>query len=243
VLRRPRVLIVQHLPAEGPASVADALGRADVEVVVHRCDLTGPPPPLDGFAGLVVMGGTMAAHDDRHFPTRRAEIDLLATAVQQAVPTLGICLGAQLLAVATGARAHPGAAGLEVGWLPVNLAAGAARDPLFTGVTGPLTVLHWHADTFDRPNGAEHLASSARYTNQAFRVGPVAWGLQFHLEVDEHTVDAFVSADADEADAAEGGAAGLLAPAPAHLAALGPARDLIFDRFAALVAAPDRSAT
>lgn len=240
---RPRALVVQHLPAEGPAEVAHALTRAGVAVVVHRCDLAGPPPPLDGFAGLVVMGGTMAAHDDRDFPTRRAEIDLLASALRRAVPTLGICLGAQLLAVAAGARAFPGADGLEIGWLPVTLTAEAARDPLLAGIVGPLTVLQWHADTFDLPDGAEHLASGTRYANQAFRVGPVAWGLQFHVEVDEHTVDAFVAADAAEAEAADGGATGLAAAAPHRLAALGPARDLVLDRFAALVASPEHPTT
>ena len=228
--------MVQHLPAEGPAAVADALARAGAKACLHRCDLAGPPPPLDGFAGLVVMGGTMAAHTDDGFPTRRDELTLLADALERQVPTLGICLGAQLLAVAAGARAYPGAAGLEIGWLPVDLSPAAADDPLFADIAGPLTVLHWHGDTFDLPVGSVHLGSSERYKHQAFRQGPAAWGLQFHLEVDLATVDAFVTEDTGEAGAAPGGAAGLLADAPAHLRALAPQRDLLLDRFAALVA-------
>jgi GMP synthase-like glutamine amidotransferase len=214
----PRVLVVRHLDVEGPYLVADALRRHGVEVVA------GPPDSLDGFDGLVVMGGPMSAHADDGFPTRRAELALLRTALDRRVPVLGICLGAQLLAEAAGGRCHPGDAGPEIGWLPVRV---VGEDRLFTGLPPTFTPLQWHGDTVDLPPGAELLASSERYPNQAFRVGDVAWGLQFHLEVDEDAVAAFVEAfDGDPA---------ILEQAPAALAALAPTH-VVLDRWAGLVA-------
>src|SRR4051812_678272 len=90
-----RALVIQHLAAEGPALVAAALERAGVDVVVHRADLDPVMPKLDGHDAVVVMGGPMDAHRDDGFPSRRSELDLLARAIADGVPVLGVCLGAQ----------------------------------------------------------------------------------------------------------------------------------------------------
>ena len=230
-------LVLQHLEPEGPGLIGDALDAAGVEVRIHRCDLVGAPPAdaLDGVDGLVVMGGTMDAHRDEGFPTRQAELALLRAAIASEVPTLGICLGAQLLAIAAGGSCYPGTNGPEVGWAPLRLSAAAGDDPLLAGVATTFDPLHWHGDTFDPPPGAVHLASSDRYPNQAFRLGPVAWGLQFHLEADRGVVDAFAaSALADGEDPAVVGP--IVDEADARLAALGPVGDVVLGRFAALVA-------
>jgi GMP synthase-like glutamine amidotransferase len=236
-------LVVQHVVPESSWAIGAALARAGVAVDVRRMS-AGDPVPADvaGHDGVVVMGGPMSACSDEGFPSRPAELALLVDAVRRGVPTMGVCLGAQLLALATGARVHPGADGPEIGWAPVDLSATRDRDALFAGLPPRLDVLQWHGDTFERPDGAHHLARSARYPNQAFRVGRAAWGLQFHLEVTPAAVEAFLGAFGADAAAAPGGAAAVRRTTSGALAALAPWRDLVFDRFAALVAAGNDAA-
>lgn len=229
-------LIVQHVAPEEAFAIAGALAAAGVaRHVVRTFAGDAIPADLDGYDGLVVMGGPMSATTDDGFPTRQAELALVATALGAGVATLGVCLGAQLVAAAAGATVH-GGDGAEVGWGPVALTDAARDDELLAGLPTHLGVLHWHGDTFTLPPGAVHLAGNDRYANQAFRVGR-SWGLQFHVEVDAAAVDGFVDAFGDEADAAPGGREAIRREAPAALAALGPHRDAIARRFAELVAA------
>ncbi|HEX3947488.1 MAG TPA: type 1 glutamine amidotransferase, partial [Acidimicrobiales bacterium] len=224
----PRCLVVQHVAPEEPYAVAAALRAAGVEVAVCRLDAGDPlPADLDGIDGLVVMGGPMSATGDTGFPTRRSELALLADAADRGMPVLGVCLGAQLLAAATGGEVTAGTNGSEIGWGPVDLTAEAAEDPLLAGLPARLQVLHWHGDTFAVPPGAVHLASSPRYRSQAFRIGDRAWGFQFHVEVDRAAVAAFVDAFGDDAGVIDG--------ADGALAALAPFRERIATRFAGLV--------
>jgi len=227
------VLVVQHQPVEGTYRLGGALVRAELQLDVRRV-YAGDPVPLsaDGLSGLVVMGGTMAAYADDGFPTRRAELALLASAVSLGVPTLGVCLGAQLLAVAAGGSAVPGDAGLEVGWAPLRLLG--SDDSLLGGLPDELVVLQWHGDTYALPPSAVRLASGDVYAEQAFRVGAAAWGLQFHLELDGAGVDAFLAESGSEVPGPVGSA--LRAEARERLAALEPVARTVFDRFAALCA-------
>ncbi|MFE3737868.1 methyltransferase domain-containing protein [Streptomyces sp. NPDC059134] len=232
-MRAVGVLVVQHVRGEGPYAIGEALAAAGLPMRLCRVWAGDPlPESLAGVEALVVMGGPAAAYRDDGFPTRRAELALLREALAAEVPVLGICLGAQLLAVAAGGTAHPGS-GTQVGWGEVRTSPAAARDPLLAGVPERLRVLHWHSDTMRLPDRAVPLASCARYPVQAFRVGGAAWGLQFHLEVDRAGVDAFAAAFPAEAATAPG----LREAAPEELAALAPYRDLVCGRFAALVAA------
>ncbi len=229
-------LVVQHLAPESPWAIGDALASAGIAVDLRRADLGDPiPPSAADHAGLVVMGGPMSALSDDGFATRRAELALLSDAMESGKPTLGVCLGAQLLALAGGGRVRPGEHGPEVGWAPVELTDAAGDDALLAGLPRHIDVLHWHGDTYEPPPGSVQLATSARYSNQAFRVGDAAWGLQFHLEVTSDAVDAFVDAFADEAGCAPGGAAALRRATPRQLERLRPWQQLVFDRFAALV--------
>jgi GMP synthase-like glutamine amidotransferase len=203
-----------------------------------RRTFAGDPvaPDASGYDGVVVMGGPMSACSDERFASRQAEVALLRDALGLALPTLGVCLGAQLLALAAGGLVYPGADGPEVGWSGVELLPTCERDALFDGFPHRLPVLHWHGDTFDLPPGAQRLAHNERYPNQAFRVGEAAWGLQFHLEVTAAAVEGFLDAFPTDAARAPGGAVAVRAATAASLAALAPLRDQAFDRFAALVA-------
>jgi GMP synthase-like glutamine amidotransferase len=179
----------------------------------------------------------MSADSDDGFPTRRHELTLLAEAVELGLPTLGVCLGAQLLAAATGGRILRGAAGPEIGWAPVRLEATAADDLLLASLPGELSVLHWHGDTFDLPPGGVLLATTDRYAHQAFRIGPRAWGFQFHLEVDQQAVAAFAGAFGADLAAVSTTPDELLDATPAELDRLEVHRRPVLARFADLVVA------
>ena len=185
------LLVLQHASWEGPALVARALAEhaPGVRVVVRSVlddDAPDLPDPAD-LAGLVVMGGPMGADDDARHPGLAAERALLARAVDADVPVLGVCLGMQLLARALGAVVHAGH-GTEIGFAPVEV---VADDPVLRPL-GPMpTVLHWHSDAADLPEGATLLARSALTPVQAFRAGS-ALGLQFHLELDAPDLEAWL---------------------------------------------------
>jgi GMP synthase-like glutamine amidotransferase len=233
----PTCLVLQHVAPESPFAVADALDAAGVRIDLRQI-FSGevPPDDLTGVDGLVVMGGPMAAHSDVGFPTRGRELALIAEAVTLGIPTLGICLGAQLVAAATGGGVYPGGRGPEIGWSPVALSNLCGSDRLLGDLPDTLTVLQWHGDTFDLPAGAVLLASNQCYPNQAFRLGELTWGLQFHVEVTERAVDGFLDAFAADTETIAGGADGIRADTPGGVANLAAARDLVCTRFAALVA-------
>ena len=179
-----RALVVTHSATEGPGTLAEWLPAAGVEleVVAPWKGETVPSDPTS-YDAVVVLGGPQQAYDDSSAPWLRATKDLLAEAVRTRVPTLGICLGAQLLAEATGGRVEPGEDGIEAGARLVAKRDAAWDDELFGDVPFTPTVVQWHEDVVaDLPPGAVLLASSTRYPHQAFRVGDRAWGLQFHIE-------------------------------------------------------------
>jgi GMP synthase-like glutamine amidotransferase len=228
--------VIQHLEPEKPYKITDALSRARVKVAICTT-FSGQTPPasLDRFDGLVVMGGPMSATSDQGFPTRKAEINLLTEALHRRVPTLGVCLGAQLLALAGGGEVTTGPAGPEIGWGTVQLNEAAATDALLKGLPGELDVLHWHGDTFSLPSDAVNLGTSAVYSQQAFRCGLRAWGLQFHVEIGAAAVDAFLNSFG--ADALAGGTTpdAIREDTPRALARLRPHQSRILARFASLV--------
>jgi len=180
----PLALVVTHSASEGPGTLADWLPGVGLELeVVAPWDGDELPAELSTYAALVVMGGPQQAYDDSSAPWLRATKELLRTAVSAGVPTLAICLGAQLLAEATGGRVEKGTEGVEAGARLVAKRDAAWEDELFADVPFTPTVVQWHEDAIvDLPPGAVLLASSSRYPHQAFRVGTRAWGLQFHIE-------------------------------------------------------------
>lgn len=188
-----RVLIVQHTAHEGLGNFQEWLPDAGVDVhPIHPYLGHRVPPSVEGDA-LIVLGGPMGALDDEVAPWLPATRTLLASAIDDGVPTMGICLGAQLLAVAAGGSVERGALGPELGLGTVTVS-----QPDLLLPSGELPVVQWHFDAVVRlPKSAALLASSARYATQAFRVGEVAWGLQFHVEATAGMVAEWARIDAD----------------------------------------------
>jgi GMP synthase-like glutamine amidotransferase len=181
--RSPAWAVIQHVEFEGPGLIAPVAARHCVGLDVHCLYAGDSVPRLDSLGGLVVMGGPMSAGDTPAHPHLAEERALMAEAVEAGLPVLGVCLGAQLLARALGAGVFRGEHA-EVGLGEVELTREGRADPILGPAGSPLPVLHWHQDTFDLPEGAVRLAGSHHYPNQAFRVGPLAYGLQFHVELD-----------------------------------------------------------
>ncbi len=204
---KPTVVVLQHVAMEGPARIAHAAARAGLRIEVVRLHEGQQVPRVNHTDILVVMGGPMGVADvgSEAFAFLAAEVALLRQRLQAHAPCLGICLGAQLLAHAAGARVYPNtrldALGgsvpvIELGWGPVTF-NNSGQEACFQGLGTSSLMLHWHGDTFDVPAGAVHLASTPVCKHQMFRIGTRIFGLQFHCEADAETVGKWVNADAD----------------------------------------------
>jgi GMP synthase-like glutamine amidotransferase len=176
------VLVLQHIACEPPGAYEDVLRERGWSLSRVEIDEGEPLPDWREFDAIVAMGGPMSVNDEATLPWLRPEKELIRSAVEAGTPFFGACLGSQLLASALGARVYSGPEP-EVGLLPVFLTDAGAADPLFEDLPRSLPTLQWHGDTFDLPDGAVLLAGSPQYAHQAFRVGAVAYGVQFHLEV------------------------------------------------------------
>jgi GMP synthase (glutamine-hydrolysing) len=231
------VLVIQHTVVCPPGRVGDWLTESGATVQVTRPYAGGAlPDDLSGYAGLVVLGGEMGAYDDAIAPWLPSTRALLSAAVAEGVPTLAICLGHQLLAVATGGRVARSAEGQQGGTLPVGLLPAAADDALFAAVPAGAVATHWNNDlVIELPPGAVELARTPAGT-QALRLGPAAWGVQFHPEVDLGLVRPWAAADvASRQLATERAETWLAEVATADVALVATWRPFVH-RFAALLA-------
>jgi len=183
-----------HSPCEGLGEIATWAQRKGHALSTTHLDQGATIPTLENIDWLIVMGGPMNIYEHRNHPWLVAEKAAIAQAIAQGKRVLGICLGAQLIADALGGKVFQNPE-VEIGWFPVHLHTEAAQHPAFAGFPASLTPLHWHGDTFSLPPGAVSLASSAACRHQAFASGPRVIGLQFHLEVGLHDVNAFVDAE------------------------------------------------
>jgi GMP synthase-like glutamine amidotransferase len=197
--------VLQHVSFEGPGLIATIAAERGVQMSICRLYDEDPLPRMDELDGLVVMGGPMSVHDTAQHPYLAEEARLIVSSIDQQIPVLGICLGAQLIAHALGASVYPGR-DQEIGTGTVTLTREGRSDPVVGASDQPeLSVVHWHGETFDLPGGATLLAESDSYPHQAFRVGKRVYGFQFHLEVDralatawaEHLPDGVEITDAD----------------------------------------------
>src|SRR5262245_55745041 len=233
-----RLVVLQHAPHEGPSRVRDAFERAGFTTEILRLDQGVPVPESpEGMDALLVLGGSMGVGDvdDPRYPFLAPEIRLLERAVFADFPTLGICLGAQLLARAAGANVYPnrpaGSVIREVGWGAVHFTRSPGEEPVLAGLDSAEVVLHWHGDTFDLPPGATLLASTLHCQNQMFRVKSRLFGVQFHPEVDESDISNWIEADAEYIEGALGptGAARIAADTRTYMARLRERGDRLLD--------------
>lgn len=203
-----RILVVQHQASCPPALFGAWLAEAGCRLDVRRADLGDELPGLGGYDALLVLGGAMDADDDLGSPWLPVTRERIREAARLGVPTLGICLGHQLAALALG-----GAIGRtdqpQLGVLPVGWGCEVLLDPLVDRIAGEGRALHWNQDVVTTlPPDAEVLARSATGEVQAARLAPTVWGVQFHPEVDEDVV-----ADWAEEETTLLAAAGLAGPA------------------------------
>ncbi len=189
-----RAHYLQHVPFEGLGSIQGWLEQAGYQITATPFYTDPTLPALDAIDLLVVMGGPMSIHDEAEYPWLQAEKAFVRSAIEAGIPTLGVCLGAQLMADAMGGAVTPNAQ-KEIGWFPIQATADAGDTFRFPDAC---EVFHWHGETFRLPPGAVRLARSAACENQAFQLGPRAIGLQFHLETTAESAQAIVSHCADE---------------------------------------------
>ena len=225
-----RVVAFRHSPLDGLGWIARALKAHGfhyeyADLFVSSAAVSGI---LDADA-LIFLGGSMSANDD--VSAIRREIEYIRDAIRLRKPVLGVCLGAQLIAKALGARVYPNSE-KEIGWAPVMFTDAAQGDPLFSDVSGAEVVFHWHGETFELPGGAELLASSLACRHQAFRHGDRIYGLQFHLEVSPAMITQWCREDEAGGEAREAREA--IDPY-AHAARAEELAGLVFGRWCTLV--------
>ncbi|MEU8270541.1 type 1 glutamine amidotransferase [Sphaerisporangium sp. NPDC049002] len=177
-----RILIIEHEAEAGLGFLAGWLAGAGVTCEIARPYADGKVPGL-AADGLIVLGGAASAWDDEGYAWLPATRGLIRRSVDAGLPTLGICLGAQLMTLACGGAVERGADGLEVGLGSVSLLPAAAGDPLFARLAPTVRSVQYHQDAMTAlPPGAVPLATGERYPNQAYRLGSSAWAVQFHPE-------------------------------------------------------------
>lgn len=189
-----KVHVLQHVPFEDIGGMFDWLSNHSAEVSYTRFYENSELPDAAGLDLVIAMGGPMSINDEVELPWLVAEKAFIRDAVAHGIPMLGVCLGAQLIANALGARVYRNPV-KEIGWFPVraeNVVADVFRFPV------EARVFHWHGETFDLPLGAVRLARSAVCENQAFQLGRNVVGLQFHLETTPKSAVAMLEHGSDE---------------------------------------------
>lgn len=190
-----RAHYLQHVPFEGLGSIAPWLQQAGYNISSTQLYNSEALPDLTDIDFLIVMGGPMSVNDYQQYPWLEAEQQFIQKAVKSDLPVLGICLGAQLIASAMGAKVYPQPE-KEIGWFPVK----AIQPKLSTVFQFPddINAFHWHGETFTLPKAAIHIAKSEACENQAFQIGTKTIGLQFHLETTLQSAQALVDNCGDE---------------------------------------------
>jgi len=176
------VLVMKHVEIEGPGLIEDFLRQEKTPYQILTLESGLRLPKLDNLTHLVILGGPMNVYEEDRYPFLKIEDLFIKEAIQRGKSILGICLGAQLIAKALGAKVFK-APVREIGWYDVSLTRIGSIDPFFSQLPKRFSVFQWHEDTFEIPLRAITIATSSFVPHQAFRYGENVYGLQFHLEV------------------------------------------------------------
>ncbi len=193
------ILFLKHIDIEGPETFSQFFeGNGFGVEIIELQDGDSLPKNFNGIEAVISLGGPMNVYEEDKYSFLAPENEFLKQIIAQEIPFIGICLGSQLLAKACEARIGSSPE-KEIGFYPVQLTSEGKQDPLFEGIAESVDMFHWHEDMFELPPGATLLASSQGCPHQAFKIGPNAYGLQFHMEVTESTIqkwaDAYFSPD------------------------------------------------
>lgn len=183
-----KIMIFQHVGHEPLGTLNPMLKAAGFRIrYINFGRDPAAEPCLDGYNGLIVLGGPMGVYEAAKFPHLKYEMRKIEEAIKAGIPVLGICLGSQLVAEVLGSSVRK-AKQWELGWYGLSLTKEGKADPLFGTYKGFEKVFLIHQDEFDPPKSAVHLASSEQCVGQAFRYGKCVYGLQFHLEADQAAI-------------------------------------------------------
>lgn len=182
-----RIHCLQHVPFEAPEEIAVWAGNRGHSLTTTLLYESQALPSINDFDMLVIMGGPMGVYDEALIPWLKAEKAFINAAIRSRKLTLGICLGAQLIAEQIGGEVYTNKWS-EIGWFPVRLIGDAAASTFFKAFPEQFVPFHWHGDTFSLPAGAKRLAFSLGCANQCFEYEDYVAGLQFHLEVNDLSI-------------------------------------------------------
>jgi GMP synthase (glutamine-hydrolysing) len=191
------VLIIQHVDIEGPGLIEYCLNQGKTSYKILNLKPGIHLPKLDAFSHIVILGGPMNVYEEDLYPFLREEDLFIKEAIQRGKFIWGICLGAQLIAKALGAKVFK-APVKEIGWYDVSLTKIGSNDPLFSTLPKTFPVFQWHGDTFEIPKSAKLIATSSSVPHQAFRYGENTYGLQFHLEVTREMITEWIKTYEEE---------------------------------------------
>ncbi len=184
-------LIIKHVEIEGPGLIEYCLIQEKISYQILNINSDIYLPRVDDLTHIVILGGPMNVYEEDRYPFLGDEDLFIKDAIQRGKAILGICLGAQLIAKALGAKVFK-ASMKEIGWYDVSLTSIGSRDPLFADLPKTFPVFQWHEDTFEIPKAGKLIATSTSVPHQAFRYGDNAYGLQFHLEVTEEMIHEWI---------------------------------------------------
>ena len=196
------VLICKNIETEGPGTIEEFFVARKIPYTIVELSKGEKIPVTDNFDALIMMGGPMSVNEDEIYSYIKEEEKLVRDFISQNKKILGICLGAQIMAKALGAKVYTGPK-QEIGWYDIELTAEGIKDSLMQKLAihpeagdfwRRFKVFHWHGETFDIPEGAVRLACSGLYPNQAFRYGDKAYAFQFHIEVRKEMIYEWFSA-------------------------------------------------
>jgi GMP synthase (glutamine-hydrolysing) len=198
------ILFIKHIPIEGPGTIADFLEDNKIPYMAIDLSTGDKLPKLEKvFQSVISLGGPMNVYEEEKYPFLKEEDTFLKRIAEEEVPFLGICLGAQLIAKATGAKVTKNPE-KEIGWYKTVLNDYGLYDDLFKGFPEVFRVFQWHGDSFGTPDGGKRLAFSELCQNQVLKYGRNVYGIQFHVEITKDMIIQWADAYKEELESLKG---------------------------------------